>query len=562
MNKKALVLFVSFLPAIAKQAVVEDYTSGQKSIANIMSGPETALLDDNKAESLNLEKDLNTDAIAATFPCQTVVGQTFLKESLKSPVKPEQVDVVLKRQSAIKTLVENPELKKEVDALLAKAKIEEQEVIKLFSDCFKNSKCPELLALETIKKQNPGMYPVINFLNTNCVGKYASLALVSAASAWEVKTLKALIPICYSLAKDKLPYNGLAIAAALNATMLSFNVYTTGKDYLNNYDKRQKIHSLNQMVQIADRFEELCKNYSIQNVFNISQVDKEAAGLEKELRSGRYKHKNTIFFQTPLVHSFLYKLYEKQMKLASVFACIAELDAYNAIATKILESKNNNNKFCFVNFIDDKDPKIVSKGFWNVLVEKPVVNDIAEDKHVILTGPNAGGKTTSIRSILQNIILGQTYGVAAAEKFDFTMFDVIHSYLNVSDDLIAGLSLFKSEVKRAQDVLQRIKSLEEGEKYFFALDELFTGTAAEDGEVCAYEFIKRISEFKGVQFIYATHFDKLKQLGKDNDKCENYKVNAPIKDANGKLVYPFTLSQGANEARVALDIAKEANLFA
>lgn len=556
MNKKALVLFVSFLPAIAKQAVVEDYTSGQNSIANIMSGPETALLTDNKAESLNLEKDLNTDAIAATFPCQTIVGQAFLKESLKSPIKPDQVDVVLKRQNAIKTLVENPELKKEVDALLAQAKIEEQEVIKLFSDCFKNSKCPELIGLEVIKKQNPGLYPIFKFLNTTSLGKYYSnISQILFVGLFSLG-LKHADSVAKHTGYSKSFIYGYA------GFMVGFNSYVTVKDYLSNYDKRQKIHSLNQMVQIADRFEELCKSYSIQNVFNISQVDKEAAELEKELRSGRYKNKNTIFFQTPLVHSFLYKLYEKQMKLASVFACIAELDAYNAIATKILESKNNNNKFCFVNFIDNKDPKIVSKGFWNVLVEKPVVNDIAEDKHVILTGPNAGGKTTSIRSILQNIVLGQTYGVAAAEKFNFTMFDVIHSYLNVSDDLIAGLSLFKSEVKRAQDVLQRIKSLEEGKKYFFALDELFTGTAAEDGETCAYEFIKRISEFKGVQFIYATHFDKLKQLGKDNDKCENYKVNAPTKDANDKLVYPFTLSQGANEARVALDIAKEANLFA
>ena len=188
-------------------------------------------------------------------------------------------------------------------------------------------------------------------------------------------------------------------------------------------------------------------------------------------------------------------------------------------------------------------------------------NNISESKHVILTGPNAGGKTTAIRALLQNIVLAQSFGVAAAEKWRMTMFDVIHSYLNISDDISQGLSLFASEVKRAQDILQRIKSLEPNKKFFFALDELFTGTVAEDGETCAYEFVKRISQFGGVQFIYATHFNKLKELGKDNAFCINYKVDAPTKNDEGKLVYPYTLSQGANESRVALDLAREANLF-
>lgn len=203
-----------------------------------------------------------------------------------------------------------------------------------------------------------------------------------------------------------------------------------------------------------------------------------------------------------------------------------------------------------------------TEGFWNVLVPNAITNNLIMDKHVILTGPNAGGKTTSIRAILQNIVLGQSFGVAAGISFELTPFDVIHSYLKISDDILHGLSLFASEVKRAQEILQKTKELNSDKKFFFALDELFTGTVAEDGETCAYEFVKRISEFKDIQFIYATHFNRLKELGNSGIRCINYKVDAPTKNLEGKLVYPYTLSQGANEARVAIDIAKEANLFA
>jgi len=238
------------------------------------------------------------------------------------------------------------------------------------------------------------------------------------------------------------------------------------------------------------------------------------------------------------------------------------MDAYHAIATKIIESQNTNNKFCFVTYLNQVQPAVHAQSFWNVLVKNAVANSFSESRHTILTGPNAGGKTTAIRALLQNIVLGQTYGVAAAETFSFTLFDTIHSYLNISDDLLQGHSLFVSEVKRAQEILQIIKSLAPEHKFFFALDELFTGTVSEDGEKCAYEFVKRIAEFDGVQFVYATHFHKLKELGANSTLCANYKVDAPVKNQLGKLVYPFTLSQGANSSNVALDIAREANLFA
>ena len=158
-------------------------------------------------------------------------------------------------------------------------------------------------------------------------------------------------------------------------------------------------------------------------------------------------------------------------------------------------------------------------------------------------------------------MFAQTFGIAAARAFEFTPFDVIHSYLNVSDDLIHGDSLFVSEVKRAKGILNAIKTLPSDKKFFFALDELFTGTVAEDGETCAYEFVKKIAAFPGVQFIYATHFGRLKELGANNPACINYKVDAPKKMADGTLVYPYTMSQGANESRVAIDIAKQAKLF-
>ncbi len=543
--------------------------SGKQRIMAIMSNLETGIAAYNKkhihyAETQNLAQDLNVPEIAKFFGCKTLVGEAFLTETLSCPVAPQDRDTVLRdRQNAVRALVENPEFKKNVEALLNEAHRYEQDVIALFSEQFVGKTCPELQQLELIKKQNPGLYPIFNFFHVNPTGKIVSTSLSVAGFVGLTYSAKVLGKAAYISAKYGFPYGKLAFWTAYMGLIAGVQGHDLYDTYTKAAEKRSKMHALNQFITIAEDFERLCAKYDVKNQFNLSDIkDPQGIALVKGLKHARYQGKNTWFFSTPSVHTFLYQVYQGQARLAEVFACIAEIDTYHAIATKILESKNSKDKFCFVTFVDQVKPVVKTQGFWNVLVKDAVPSDLCESKHIILTGPNAGGKTTAIRALLQNIVLGQSYGVAAATTFEFTMFDIVHSYLNISDDISKKLSLFASEVKRAQDVLQRMKTLAPGTKYFFALDELFTGTVAEDGEKCAYEFVKRISDFPGVQFVYATHFNKLKELGDKNPVCANYKVDAPTKNAAGKLVYPYTLSQGANQSNVALDLAREAKLFA
>lgn len=566
-KKIVLTLGVIIAPIFGDAAAELD--TGAKRIVEVMSNQETGIAAYNKnihyAEALNLAQDLNTDAIAKFFGCKTLVGETFLRETISSPVGTrDRGTVLLARQNAIRTLVENSDLKAKVEALLEKARAHEDDIVSLFSDVFIGKTCPELQQLELMQQQKSPFYSLSKFFIMNRTAKTAGnyfsvLGLV--ASTYGLKILGETI---YVLTKygQEVPSKLLLVAAYL-LLIDGVDVYTLADSYIKSSKKRSKLHALSQFSSVAEGLETVCKEYGIKNQFNISEIKgQKSIALINKLQHSRYKDKTTYFFSTAAVDTFLYRLYREENNLAQVYACIAELDAYNAIATKIIEGRDTDNKFCFVTFLEQDSPLLKVQNFWNVLIKNAIPNTLSESRKIILTGPNAGGKTTAIRALLQNLILGQSYGVAAAESFEFTPFDVIHSYLNISDDILKGQSLFVSEVKRAQDVLQRIKTLDPQVKYFFALDELFTGTAAEDGEACAYEFIKKIAEFNDIQFVYATHFNKLKKLEEEGAGCVNYKVDAPTKDANGALVYPYTLSQGANQANVALDIARAANLFA
>lgn len=548
---------------------IEDYASGRERVVSIMSHKETGVAAYNNknvhcAETRNLSVDLDIPHIANFFGCKTTMGTSFLVETLTMPTSGQDKDSILaRRQHAIRMLVENPALKEEVERLLESAQQEEQEVIKMMSDFFMGKTCPELKSLELLKKQNPRLVSFYDFILLNPTGKtiFSAMSAFSCGFFWYL-TCK-MSQVTYQLAQVGSPYGQAAGYTGYYALLAGFYTYTHYKDYANASEKRSKLHSLNQLITIAERCEELCVQHAIANQFKMSDIqDAEGIKLVQQLKASRYEKKNTVFFMLPFVHTFLYKVYEQEKHLAEVFACIAEMDAYNAIANKIIESRSTKNKVCFVTFVESEKPQIRAEAFWNVLVKDAVCNTLSVENNIILTGPNAGGKTTAIRAILQNIVLAQTFGVAAAETCEMTMFDVIHSYLTISDDLLHGLSLFASEVKRAQEILEKIKTLDPNKKFFFALDELFTGTVAEDGEVCAYEFVKKIADFEGVQFIYATHFNKLKELGEDHAGCVNYKVDAPVKNADGKLIYPYTVNRGASQSRVALDIARAAHLFA
>lgn len=360
------------------------------------------------------------------------------------------------------------------------------------------------------------------------------------------------------------------IMATTGVAILAYSTYQMYLNHLEGLKVRDCLYSINQLIVIAEKIEILCAQYNIENQFVMSAItNKDNRVLINKLKAYRYSNNYSFFVASSLTRTFMYEVYEKDMHLAPVFASIAEMDSLCSIANKMVSTKNAKNKFCFVRFVEQDKPFIAADNFWNILVKNAVANNFEDYRNVILTGPNAGGKSTSIRAILQNIVFGQTFGFAAASSFELTQFDIVHSFINVSDDILGGKSLFATEIQRAQDIMQRIKKMSQNEKYFFALDELFTGTNAEDGEMCAYAFIENIAQYSQTQFIYATHFNRLKDIGATNENCVNYKINAPaqddlglfIRDNKGKLMYPYTMSLGANHISVAKEIAHDAGLI-
>jgi DNA mismatch repair ATPase MutS len=147
-------------------------------------------------------------------------------------------------------------------------------------------------------------------------------------------------------------------------------------------------------------------------------------------------------------------------------------------------------------------------------------------------------------------------GIVAAESGVITPFDKIGTYLNLSDDISEGKSLFMAEVKRAQDHLDTLSGLRHDKFSFCIMDELFTGTNPVEGEAVAYSIAYHMGKYKNGITIAATHFPRLMLLEEHaaEDGFKNFKVIVHRNPETGELQYPFTITPGKSNQTVALDI--------
>ena len=184
-----------------------------------------------------------------------------------------------------------------------------------------------------------------------------------------------------------------------------------------------------------------------------------------------------------------------------------------------------------------------------------VKNSIDIKNNILITGPNAGGKSTFIKSVILNIILSQTVGISSAESFEMTPFKLIETYLHIPDSKGTS-SLFEAEMFRSKDYIEKIKSLEKTDFSFIVLDEIFSSTNYIEGFSGAYSILKKLSSFRNTLSITTTHYTDLEILEKDTKgKIVNYKFEVDYKD--GEIIFNYLLKKGISRQYIALDLLKK-----
>jgi len=205
-----------------------------------------------------------------------------------------------------------------------------------------------------------------------------------------------------------------------------------------------------------------------------------------------------------------------------------------------------------------KNKNIFKKSYYACLKDKKhVKNTIKLNKNIIISGPNASGKTTVIKSTLINIIVSQQFGCGFYDSALLKPYDHIHCYLNIPDTSGRD-SLFQAEARRCKEIIDIIdEDLKCKENHFCAFDELYSGTNPEEATISAIAFMKYITKNKNVNSILTTHFiDVCKDL--DNHKMIENHYMETIKKEN-KLEYLYELKKGISKVKGGINVLYEMN---
>lgn len=175
---------------------------------------------------------------------------------------------------------------------------------------------------------------------------------------------------------------------------------------------------------------------------------------------------------------------------------------------------------------------------------------IKTGESLIITGSNMSGKTTYLRTIGLNVLLGLCGSPVSADKMEFPPMEILSSIKN-EDSLEEGISFFYAEVKRIAHILNRTK--EEG-KYLILLDELLKGTNTRERLIASKAIVQKLMKSNSVVFITTHDVD----LAIKTKKQKVAHFTETVKD--NRMSFDYKIKDGVIRSTNALRILAIENL--
>ena len=196
---------------------------------------------------------------------------------------------------------------------------------------------------------------------------------------------------------------------------------------------------------------------------------------------------------------------------------------------------------------------------------KYVTNDCDLKHNMIISGVNASGKTTFLKTTTLNILFSQQFGMGFFYSMVFVPYTQIHSYLNIPDTSDRD-SLFQAESRRCKDIIDIINS-NKSSRHFCIFDELYSGTNPSEASKSAYAFLLYLSKYTNVDFMITTHYTIICKKLEKRTKLKKYAIQKKIKNyqtevaqsKDGTIKYKYKLKPGICRIQGAIEVLKNMN---
>lgn len=277
---------------------------------------------------------------------------------------------------------------------------------------------------------------------------------------------------------------------------------------------------------------------------------------------------NSHFFQDELasVASALRWLLFIRELIVRYLVNVARLDFYIAVA----EGIRIGGLWSFVQYDTDSrgrvstGPELAARKLWNPMLspDKAITSNLVvggdEPSSIVLTGANASGKTTLLRSIgINAIFMAQTLGVAAARSFRFRPYTHFDSLMEKRDQY--GRSSYETEVDAVARVWAVTNQLSEDHRSLILADELFRTTNPGEGASASLVLVRKLGSLPHVSLLVSTHFREMKQLAFENPELfANKHMSVETDDETNEIIkMNYRLADGPSTSRNAIQLFEQ-----
>jgi len=204
----------------------------------------------------------------------------------------------------------------------------------------------------------------------------------------------------------------------------------------------------------------------------------------------------------------------------------------------ILSYRKSIDEWCIPEFVE---AGMEAYGLAHPLLNNPVKNDFKLDNRAIITGANASGKSTFMKTVAINCILAQTIHTCTASKMYMAKMQVM-TCMSLRDDILSGESYYFREAKYLKRMLDVIV---EKERVLIVIDEILKGTNTKERVAASKAILDYIGTTDCLALV-ATHDNELTET----TKYMKYYFESSIID--GDIVFDYKIHDGIAEKSNAI----------
>lgn len=491
---------------------------------------------------------------------ETAMGGRLLKKWINAPLR--KLDVILKRQEAIKDLFQNHTLRKNLKNEFKEIGDLERLISKV---CTGRANPREMINIKTSLKKIPLIKQLLDQSESQTI----------KAISEKLNELDNIVEKLELAIDDNPPLSimdGGIIRESFSPELDELrDISTNAKSWIANMQRsereRANISSLKvsynkvfgYYIEISNTHKDkIPKNYiRKQTLVNseryitpeLKEYEDKILNAEENISDLEYN----LFNEIRLMVAAETKSIQENAQLIGMLDCYLSLAQVAETNNYVLPQVNNSE---VIEIIKGRHPvveKILSHG------EKFTPNDcfLSNDdtQIIILTGPNMAGKSVYLRQIGLLVLLAQLGSFVPVESAKIGLVDKIYTRVGASDNISAGESTFLVEMQESANILNNATS-----KSLVLFDEIGRGTSTFDGISIAWSITEYIHDSPNVRpkTLFATHYHELNEMAELFPRVKNFKVD--VKEYGDKVIFLHKVVSGGADHSYGIQVGQMAGL--